>query len=259
MIEVFEGKLGGGKTYSATVRIVHQLRKGGVVATNIELNRQALVDYCARKYRVQLDLEKQLYVLTEEQLFNFHSHIPMGAHADARPLIVIDEAHLWFNSRDWAQASRDVLKFLTQSRKLHVDIILISQSALNLDKQFIRMVQYVWRFRDMDRFKIPGLGISYPTLIRFATFGLWNPSQILVSQFDFDGRTLLEKQFVGKDRHIFALYQTNSLLRPISGLSTVVADTVALEKVKSPPFFDKTMLTYTGVAGILWVKVLFFS
>jgi hypothetical protein len=256
MIEVFEGKLGGGKTYSATVRIVHQLRRGGIVATNIELNREALEEYCARRYKVRLDLDRQLYVLTEEQLFTFHSHIPLGASADARPLIVIDEAHLWFNSRDWAQASRDVLKFLTQSRKLHVDIILISQSALNLDKQFIRMVQYVWRFRDMDRFKVPGLGIAYPTLIRCLTLGLWNPSQILVSQFDFDGRTLLDKQFIGKDPEIFSLYQTNSLLRPIGGLSTQVTDTVQLEEVKALPFFDKTFFAYGLLSLLLWVKIL---
>jgi hypothetical protein len=255
MIEVFEGKLGGGKTYSAVVRIVHVLRRGGVVATNIELNRSAIVDYCARRYRVQLDLDKQLFILTEDQLFNFHSHIPLGSSADCRPLIVIDEAHLWFNSRDWAQASRDVLKFLTQSRKLHVDIIFISQSALNLDKQFIRMVQYIWRFRDLDRFKIPGLGITYPFLIKCLTLGLINSSQILVSQFDFDGRTLLDKSFVPKDLDIFELYQTNSLLRPIGGLSTTVAENIQLDKVQRPPIFTRGRLVFSLLLLVATAKI----
>src|SRR4029077_20881529 len=95
----------------------------------------------------------------------------------------------------------ETLTFLTQSRKVHTDVIFVSQSVLNMDKQFMRLVQYIWRFRDLSRWKIPGLGIPYPF------------KQILAVQFDYDGRTMLQRSFVQKDRKIFALFETNALLR----------------------------------------------
>jgi zona occludens toxin (predicted ATPase) len=159
MIEVFEGKLGGGKTYSAVVRILDTLRKGGVVATNIELNREHCCQWIASKFGVILDWDRQVYVLDEASIFEFHKHVPCGATTPS--LVVIDEAHLWFNAREWKSASKDVLTFLTQSRKIRADIIFITQDAKNLDGQFRRMVQFIWRFRDLDRWKVPILGIPF--------------------------------------------------------------------------------------------------
>lgn len=236
MIEVFEGKLGGGKSYSATVRAVRHLAKGGIVATNIQLNKVSVADYIRRHYKVEPDLDRQLFVLEEHQVFNFEKYIPRGKDYENVPLVIIDEFHLWFNNRDWAQTaknSRPTLTFITQSRKLHVDLILISQSVLNMDKQFMRMVQYIWRFRDLDRWKIPGLGINYSTLMK-CTLGIVYPHQILVCQFDMDGRTLLDRKFVKKDPEIFKLYETNSLLRPIDDLSPVTVENLKLQRYRKP-------------------------
>src|ERR1700736_3153585 len=202
MIECYEGRLGGGKSYSAVVRIVDHLRRGGLVATNVELRWDAICKYVADRFGVVVEND-QLIRLADEQIGLFHRHTPSGT-AQLPVLVVIDEAHLNFNSRDYAKTDklyRETLTFLTQSRKVHTDVIFISQSVLNMDKQFMRLVQFIWRFRDLSKWKIPGLGLAWPI------------NQILCVQFDYDGRTVVQPQFINKDKRIFELYETNSLLR----------------------------------------------
>lgn len=218
MIEVFEGRLGGGKSYTAVCRIVRVLAAGGTVATNIELNWLAVVDYCKRKFGVIIQ-ERQFILLDDDSIPNFHEHTP-GGTLDCPTLVVIDEAQLYWNSRDFKktdEGQRELLKFLTQSRKACTDVIFISQHVKNMDTQFMRLVQYIWRFRDMERFRIPVLGIKWPF------------KQILECCFDFDGYTLFGRRFVRKDTEIFKLYETGALLQPFE--RSYVTDRIELEKV----------------------------
>jgi hypothetical protein len=210
MIELYEGRLGGGKTYSAAVRMLDHVRRGGIVCTNIELIWPAFKDYIRTSYGLEAE-DDQFISLREEQVGLFHRFTPSGT-AELPVLVVIDEAHLTFNARDFAQTDklyRETLTFLTQSRKVNTDIIFIAQSVLNMDKQFMRLVQFIWRFRDLAKWKIPGLGIPYPL------------KQILAVQFDYDGKTVLQRSFVSKDKRIFGLYNTNSLIREFPRLGNV--------------------------------------
>jgi zona occludens toxin (predicted ATPase) len=232
--EIFEGKLGGGKTYNAVVRIIDRLRQGGVVATNIQLSKEAVTNLVASRWGIQLQLDKQLFILNEEQISQFHAHIPLGDGVGFNPLIVVDEFHLWFNSRDFAdnfKKSRPTLTFITQARKLHVDLILISQSMFNVDKQFVRMLHAVWRFRDLEKWVVPGLGIRFP----FAQ------NYILGVQFDQDAKTVVARHWVKKDKDIFPCYETTALLRPITDLSSNVVSNLQLDKIKKPPFDWRTL------------------
>jgi zona occludens toxin (predicted ATPase) len=216
MIEVFEGRLGGGKTYSAVSRILVYFAKGGHVFTNISLNIPACKVYCRKHFRVDIK-EEQFHPIEMSQVGAIHRHIP---RAQGLPvLVVIDEAHLWFNSRDWASTSRELLVYLTQSRKVLVDIIFISQSAQNMDKQFMRLIQYIWRFKDMTKLKIPGIGMQWPL------------QQILTLMYDHDGHTLMERKFIKRSQDVFDCYDTNALLKPIEFADGFLAQ-MALEKIK---------------------------
>lgn len=201
MIEIFEGKLGGGKTYSAVERILLALANGQTVYTNIELVPHAITLYLRAVYGVELQ-QDQLNFLTYQNIPTFHKYCKWGT-PDCPTLLVLDEVHLWFNARDWANAMKEVLDFLTQSRKASLDIIFISQAAENIDKQFRRLVQYIWRFRDMSRLQIPVLGIRWPL------------NQILQIGYDYDGKTKQFQRFCMKDKRIFACYNTMSFLSPI--------------------------------------------
>lgn len=210
MIELFEGRLGGGKTYNAVVRMVAHVARGGTICTNVEIIWPAIVEYIATRWGTVAEAD-QCIKLADEDIFLFHRHTPSGT-AELPVLVVVDEAHLHFNARDHGitdKKFRETLTFLTQSRKVHTDIIFISQSILNMDRQFGRLVQYIWRFRDLSKWKIPGLGIPYPL------------KQILCVQYDYDGRTMLNRAFIIKDTRIFGLYNTNSLIRPFVRLEDV--------------------------------------
>jgi len=221
MIEVFEGRLGGGKSYSAVYRMICHLALGGTICTNVEIIWDAIVRFVANRFGLQLENDQYIPLL-DEQVYEFHKYTPSGT-PELPVLVVLDEAHLHFNARDFAQTDkkyRETLTFLTQSRKVSTDIIFISQSIFNMDKQFARLVQYVWRFRDMSKWRIPGLGIMSPF------------KGILAVQFDYDGKTVLQRQFVNKDKGIFGCYKTNSLLRAFPRLEGIRTSR-KLQKVKA--------------------------
>jgi len=245
MIECYEGRLGGGKSYSAVVRIVDHLRRGGLVATNVELRWDAIGKYVADRFGVVVEND-QLIRLADEQIGLFHRHTPSGT-AQLPVLVVIDEAHLSFNSRDYAKTDklyRETLTFLTQSRKVHTDVIFISQSVLNMDKQFMRLVQFIWRFRDLSKWRIPGLGLAWPI------------NQILCVQFDYDGRTVLQRQFINKDKRIFALYETNSLLREFPRLDGAKTQRELKRVEKGKSKMGKWLIPIGLVTGAVCVVLL---
>ena len=211
MIEVFEGRIGGYKTYSAVERMLKYIAQGGSVFTNIELKLDGCRIYLREKYLWDLQ-DGQYNFLKDEQVSEFHRHTPPGT-PDKPVLVVLDEAHIWFNARDWSQTSRELLAFLTQSRKQSTDVIFISQSLLNLDKQFMRLVQYVWTFRDLQKIVMPGIRwLRYPF------------RHILQCQWDYDGKSLQKRYFVPKDSRIYACYNTFVLLRSFPRLESVATN-----------------------------------
>lgn len=203
MIAIFEGKIGGGKTYLAVSRILAHLAKGGTVFTNIELRMQGVRDYLAQVHGVELD-ETAIRILDESESWDFHKYLRSGREINT--LCVIDEAHLWFNARDHAVTAatkRELITFLSQSRKLKVDVIFIVQAAENLDAQFRRLAQEYWRMKDLQRFRVPLLGISYP----------W--PHTLAFRIDAGSLQMMEKKLLKRSPIIWNAYNTNALLRPV--------------------------------------------
>lgn len=245
MVEVFEGRIGGGKTYSAVVRILAHLAAGGTVATNVELIWEGCLRFVQRVYGVTLERE-QLIMLKDEEITQFHKYTPSGS-SEMSVLVVLDEVHLHFNARDFGSNDknfRETFTFLTQSRKVCTDVIFISQSMFNIDKQFVRQVQYIWRFRDMSKWRIPGLGIASPF------------KGILAVQFDLDGKTILQREFVPKNKAVFQCYNTNALLRPFPRLGQ--AGKRQLKKKEQPLIQKITALVVLAdlvLVGLLLAKI----
>lgn len=204
MISIFEGRIGGGKTYLSVTRILAHLGQGGTVFTNVELKLEACREYVGRHYGVELE-DDAIVRLDETQTWDFHRHLKQGD--DELPtLCVIDEAHLWFNARDHAITAatrRGLLTFMSQSRKLKVDVIMIVQAIENLDAQFRRLAQEVWRMKDMRALRLPLIGIQYPFPHTF------------VFRMDAAAKLIMEKKILRRSPDIFACYDTNALLRPV--------------------------------------------
>lgn len=198
MIECFEGKIGGGKTYSAVERILKHVAGGGAVFTNVDLLPKEIVKYCAYRWFVRVEPEEQIFFLKPEEIKRFDLSVKMGTY-EKPVLLVVDEAHIFFNARRWKDAAEELLFWLTQSRKWHVDVIFITQSAETLDKQFRLQAQDFWQFRDMDRVHVP-------------IVGTWPFSQILEKRYDHEDKKVQQWRFKKKDPRVFKTYQSFAFL-----------------------------------------------
>ncbi len=238
MIEIYEGRLGGGKTYYAVRRMMEYMASGGHVSSNIYLNWEKVCAYVLEKYSWQL-VPEQYNFLDDEKITLFHRFTPSGTF-EQPSLVVVDEAHIWLNSRDWSQQSRELLTFLTQSRHCFTDIIFISQAALNCDKQIMRLVQYIWRFRDMKKYRIAGIGVGWPL------------NQFLRVQFDQDGTTVLDSIFEWKDKRIYELYNSFVLYRKFPRLEGLKVKFDG--KVKKKGKFMKIIIVVVllGICMAIW-------
>jgi zona occludens toxin (predicted ATPase) len=203
MIAIYEGKIGGGKTYLAVCRILAHLAKGGTVFTNVELRLEGVAAWMREVHGLELDPEAVRF-LDESESWDFHKYLKAGREINT--LCVIDEAHLWFNARDHAVTAatkRELITFLSQSRKLKVDVIFIVQAAENLDAQFRRLAQEIWRMKDLQRFRIPLVNIAYP----------W--PHTLAFRLDNGNFQVMEKKLLRREQTIYDSYNTNALLRPV--------------------------------------------
>jgi len=66
----------------------------------------------------------------------------------------IDEAHNFFNSREWANCARSVLYYASQHRHLHDNIFLITQVMENVEKQLRSLVSETYITRNQLRRRI---------------------------------------------------------------------------------------------------------
>jgi Zonular occludens toxin (Zot) len=64
---------------------------------------------------------------------------------------VLDEVHIAFNSRAWALTGAEVLYYLSQHRKLGDDVLCITQSVANVDKQFRSVAQDFTYIRNLGK------------------------------------------------------------------------------------------------------------
>lgn len=221
MIHCYEGVLGGGKSYHAVQHILRYLARGGYVYANIPLVWPNVRRYCRRRWGV-LPRVEQYHSLSLSDLNNLQK-IVIGGTRQSPTLLVVDEIHLYFNARDWASTPRAFLEWLTQSRKMGVDCIFITQSALNMDKQFVRLVGRYWHFRDLRTWKVPGLGIRFPI------------AQFFRAEIDQDHKTVLARHFERIDKDIFGCYASDQLFDGVSDFAARGREALDLPSLKSSP------------------------
>jgi hypothetical protein len=154
MIQIVTGKLGAGKTMHTVRMMFEKLCRGSTVVTNIDVNWSAMKELAASYAGVHLD-DAQLVKLDPAADKNWQRSIPFGTRK--LPVqVYLDEIHLFYNSRDWAQTEkfqRQLLSFLTQSRKACVDVTFIAQDAETIEKQF--RAQAEWELAVVSALHIP--------------------------------------------------------------------------------------------------------
>lgn len=141
MIYLFSGTPGSGKSYHATLDIYNKLY------------RQKARNFTPRvisNYYLNIKLDRFLYLDNSEITTKFLYDFARENHkigVESQTLLVIDEAQILFNSRDWNSSRKgetrmDWIKFFSQHRKFGYSIILIAQNDRMIDRQIRSLIEY---------------------------------------------------------------------------------------------------------------------
>lgn len=207
MIKIIEGRIGGGKTYSATEIMAEHLAAGGSVYSNIEVNFKGMKKLVGLRFGCDVDPD-QINLIEREDVQIWYNLIRWGVYGQS-VLVVIDEAQLFYNSRDFKKTydeHKGMLEFLTQSRKAWVDLIFITQIASNIDKQFRDLAQFRVEIRDMAHIKFPIFGTLLKNYFAEITFDYANSA---------GGRAkVLSSRFKRKETLVYNAYDSYAFLSP---------------------------------------------
>lgn len=160
MIEFLLGKTGSGKSYLALKRaaeFLHEWDDNGIVVTQLAIHTGKLAAYLKKKYpdkepdvvgrvRFLQDHEARQFFLfrefgnalvltSKEQQQNLQFPDFFTASREKHVLYIIDEAHLFFDSREWQNVGLTLNFFCSQHRKFNCDIIFVTQFLDQVEKR----------------------------------------------------------------------------------------------------------------------------
>lgn len=153
MIELYSGTPGSGKSYHVTHDIWDGLRyKKKHFICNFEINVDKVTKKNGNLYH---------YISTYDmspKKFKEFSIEKLERNKESQCTLVIDECGRIFNPRDWnANDRRDWLDFFAEHRKWGYDIILVTQSDRQIDRQIRSMIEYEIVHRKMNNYGLAGL------------------------------------------------------------------------------------------------------
>ncbi len=214
MISVVTGKIGSGKSLLVISKMLDHFEKGGLVLTNLALFPDAIRSEMKRRKTFFDDSQYRFLDLNED--VDFCCSLSRGTD-ELNVFVAIDEAHLFYNSaehRTLDSKIKNLVSFLTQSRKFNIDIWFITQHPDTLYGQFKKQAQDLYYCVDLRR-------VVFPLFGSLASMGLqW-------IRKDFQSKTVQEKGKTPLSSHIFDCYDTKQTF-----------DTHATDLKQSLPVFN---------------------
>lgn len=176
MIEIIQGTPGSGKSAVSLVMGLSHLVDGGALACNFDLVPDWAWLLAGLNFRVRMGFADQLQranslrqrcfrIGSSKTIFDLSEQLKTCGLSDkwknsreGKGLLILDEAQLVFNSRDF-QKNMPWIEFFTQHRKLGWNIILIAHHIHMIDKQIRPLVEIETRFRNLKNVNFPILPI----------------------------------------------------------------------------------------------------
>lgn len=160
------GKPGAGKSYFATRLIIAEITKGKnrTIVTNVPINKKKLRDYCRKDFFLY-----SLQTYTDNKAFwtnrgyyqlediNLESNIDFKERLrddDDGVLFIIDEAHLYFNSRNWKHMPQSTISYITTIRHCGDSLVWMSQKYSDIDSQIRGKTQAFHLLRNLSKEKL---------------------------------------------------------------------------------------------------------
>lgn len=162
MINLYSGTPGSGKSLHTAKEVRARLRRHKrFIIGNFYINTKAIKK---RKGDYILVLNDRL---TPDRLLQFSRKLSrhLGRRLkEGEILLIIDEAQLLFNAREWQNLARNGwLSFFSQHRHYGYDIILAAQFDRMLDRQVRCLLEYETIHRKVSRFGVIGAIIGLLT------------------------------------------------------------------------------------------------
>lgn len=162
---LYYGKIGDGKSHEVVLsEILPAVRDGRKVYVYMDgLNPRRLGQFAGRTANVQLwdnvDQVRAACALPVDDRDGLDLTIERGA------LIVIDEAQLVWDAREWQKTGKNAMAFFEYHRHFGLDVILITQAPGRLDKGLVRLANECLHVKNL-RFLSAALGRRYVVNVR---------------------------------------------------------------------------------------------
>lgn len=196
MIRLFSGTPGSGKTLHAVHVMDWYNRHRKPVVSNFMLT-PSLLKHPDEFFSLEQVPQKEW----PDKLFQFSKlYFEDDPVKEAQILLVLDEAQLIFNTRDW-QFNRKWISFFTQHRKLGYDVIIIAQYDRMIERQIRALIEY-----ESKHLKVSNLGGIWGFILpiflgRFRVYEKWyNQEKMLVSQY--------AARYSKRDKSLYNTFQT---------------------------------------------------
>jgi len=183
MIELYTGFVGSGKSFHATKRgctIADAPAGKRYVVANFPIKPKkkflARIPIVNKFVKNPFNEPRWVYRDNENLTVDFLIELSdqMGWYGkESQCLLLIDEAGIVFNSRDWnvkPAERKGWIQFFTQSRKLGYDIVLIVQDSRMIDRQIRSLCEYEVQHKKMNSWAV----LKYIPITIFAAVSFWN-------------------------------------------------------------------------------------
>lgn len=179
MIYLYSGTPGSGKSLDTARVILNTIRVKKPIICNFSINVPAKMQDKSKYFHFWSNDELSVDRLVAFSRDYFSNH----KFKEGAITLVIDEAQLLFNSREWNKKGRDYwLKFFTNHRHLGFDVILVAQFDLMIDKQIRSLIEYEVIHRKVSNFGFKGyiLMLFFLAPVLFCRVKVWYPMKIKV-------------------------------------------------------------------------------
>ena len=173
-ISLYSGTPGSYKSYHAVYRSILWLKTGGNVISNFPLNYGKVIKRPIKGIYEMVDNTS----LTVDYLIKFasehHEHT-----VKAQTLVVIDEASIMFNSRDFNVKDRmEWIRFFANHRHFNFEIVLIAQQDRMLDRQIRGCIETEFKHRALKNHKLFGRFLNWFFRGCFMCVEYWYPCKL---------------------------------------------------------------------------------
>jgi len=150
MINCVVGKIGSGKSYFLVNVMLKELQRGYDVWMNFHVNTEAVYKYLQQQRETKiLGIFKRRFKNPIGKVY-FWRELP-ELYKIKRATILVDEMHIWLDSREWFKLDKIFKYKLSQSRHQGLDLWGATQNFKRVDVVFRDLVDVIYKVTKLSK------------------------------------------------------------------------------------------------------------